>query len=609
MPSYADKLLKEIHEPRIVGVPPSNASRDLMRLPDGELRHYGGYLAKDGVIPVPLSMRPRLATYTEKIRPVYMRSQDNGLSWQERPMLPGTPGAVFQSPYSGRWLAIVSSAVEECPWRFLPNSMTDPGTYACLGDHVDGPFRVRRVYDGTLSSLRGIIAMRSRRRLLIAGCAKGVAVVLYSDDDGEHWHTAHVPPPPSFPIRPPHKWLRSDPHQEPTLVELSDGRLWMLTRTADEYFNQSFSDDGGVTWTAPEPSRFPGSQVMPTLKRLEDGRIMLFWCNAAVLPEQDRESVPECAESIRRGMKGAFLTNRNAFHVAISEDDGETWRGFRELLLNPLRNDSDYRRSGGNDLSADKGLHQSQAVELPYGKVLVSVGQHEKCRFLVIFDVNWLYESRRSDDFGRGLVNWSHHQVVRGVAGQNYGYGGHCAHNRRPGPQLVPDPDEPMSEALQIARHPDPRLLYEPQGAIWNFPAASSGTLRCQLRLATGFQGARISLHDRWVSPEDPTVSLYAAYLLDIDPAGRINGHQALSTEKRHLLTLRWKSCQDPDLAAASWAVDDGAERALDLLNCRPNGISYAHFQSTAPGSDPFGFLLSGIEFRDADENMEEESQ
>ncbi|MCX6848457.1 MAG: hypothetical protein NTY98_06020 [Verrucomicrobia bacterium] len=33
--------LAQVHAPIVVGVPPTNAIRDLMRLPDGELRHYG----------------------------------------------------------------------------------------------------------------------------------------------------------------------------------------------------------------------------------------------------------------------------------------------------------------------------------------------------------------------------------------------------------------------------------------------------------------------------------------------------------------------------------------------------------------------------------------
>ncbi|HEY9248280.1 MAG TPA: hypothetical protein VIO38_04080, partial [Rariglobus sp.] len=33
--------LKDVFSPRVVGVPPTNAIRDLRVLPDGEIRHYG----------------------------------------------------------------------------------------------------------------------------------------------------------------------------------------------------------------------------------------------------------------------------------------------------------------------------------------------------------------------------------------------------------------------------------------------------------------------------------------------------------------------------------------------------------------------------------------
>ena len=98
------------------------------------------------------------------------------------------------------------------------------------------------------------------------------------------------------------------------------------------------------------------------------------------------------------------FTNRDANHAALSLDDGKTWRGFREVLLNPIRNDSDFRTSGGKGEAVDKSVHQFQALEMPYGKILLSCGQHKYARRLILLDPKWLLETSREEDFAYRCV-------------------------------------------------------------------------------------------------------------------------------------------------------------------------------------------------------------
>ena len=100
--------------------------------------------------------------------------------------------------------------------------------------------------------------------------------------------------------------------------------------------------------------------MMPTLYRLSDGRALLLWCNTTPLPETDRTEEP-VPESAKNGRWEDVFTNRDACHAAISEDDGRTWIGFREMRLNPLRNAGDF----GSQASHDFSVHQPQALELP----------------------------------------------------------------------------------------------------------------------------------------------------------------------------------------------------------------------------------------------------
>lgn len=577
--------LTRIHAPTVVGVPPANAFRDLVQLPDGELRHYGFRREAQGA------------------SAVYLASRDHGLSWHECPAPAGCPGACVRSPWSGDWLALIDAHFMKADLHLdeVPLGL-GPGLYACRSSvGPDGPFECMRVADRRLVQLRLPLALRARRRW-VAACHRkdpdsvNRLVVFRSDDDGRTWsETTLADVPPHVPTGH-HRGVRWQNYAcEPTLVELSDGRLWMVIRTSHDRHYEAFSEDGGVTWTEPVPSRFFGTITMPTLFRLSDGRILHFWCNTTPLPELDHDRQPGLLEWERDGHGEDVFTNRDAFHAAISEDDGRTWIGFREVLLNERRNDSDFRSSGGNGDTLDKSVHQSQAVELPGGKVLVSVGQHPLCRRLLIFDPAWLYETGRSDDFRFGLGGWSTHLYVQGIVGNFKGFAGHCAYNRRPGAQLVPDPDGAPREVLQVARHADPRLVEERQGAVWNFPAARAGELRLELRLPSGGQGFRLCLLDRWFNPCDVVAHESAMVSVTVDGRGRVAGTTLdLPLDAWTELALRWT-----DAAGGSVALATPSDQAsLPLGMPSTNGISYLHLQSIATAPDPVGVLIRSVEAR-----------
>jgi hypothetical protein len=74
--------------------------------------------------------------------------------------------------------------------------------------------------------------------------------------------------------------------QEPTLQDLSDGRLITVMRTRTGYIHYALSADGGHTWDTPRPLRYTpgGSRVRQPLAscplyRLQDGRFVLIFHN------------------------------------------------------------------------------------------------------------------------------------------------------------------------------------------------------------------------------------------------------------------------------------------------------------------------------------------
>jgi hypothetical protein len=395
----------------------------------------------------------------------------------------------------------------------------------------------------------------------------------------------------------------------------------MILRCSQDVHYQSFSEDGGESWSPPEPSRFYGTLTMPRIGRLSDGRLLFIWNNTTPLPELSPENpvkrgLPETAKD---GTWEDVFTNRAVLHAAISEDDGHTWRGFRELYLDPRRNAPDYAESGGIDHS----VHQSQFLELEQGKILVSFGQHPLHRAMVVFDPGWLYETSRKSDFSMGLEDWCVHKFIAEIRG-------HCSYNRKTGASLVEHPDDPSRKVLRIRRPSDPELLVENDGAVWNFPSGEKGTLVTRVLLPGGSQGARISLVDRWFNPVDTNVYRSAMYSVELVPGQKVGilhhherpvpmneplnnrnqtvrtgdempetGYETLTLPPDTWQTLRfeWDGLADPSRDPCRLSINDSADPVqLSLQRTSLNGISYIHIISSAGTGDPDGLLLESVE-------------
>ncbi len=578
------EALRRIDAPRVVGVPPANACRGLVVMPDGEMRHYG--------------MRYTHGSQGDTSQPIYISSRDCGLSWREVSVEGSSAAAMVRSPWSGDFLTVLCRTgrpSHSMAAATVLSTVDGVGLFAFRSpEGPDGPFARSFVAARTGFMARLPLPLRGRHRWVqpfqcrIDGTTR--PGVLLSDDDGVTWREVILPSPPRHKVEWPHEGVRWQNYGcEPTVVELSDGKLWMLIRTSQDCHYEAFSSDSGETWTEPAPSRFYATITMPLLFHMSDGRLLVVWNNTTPLPELNHEAQAGLTKTEREGRSEDFFTNRDALHAAISSDDGKTWRGFRELYLNERRNDVDFRASGGNAGSLDKSIHQSQAVELPEGKILLAFGQHRLCRRLIIFDPDWLLENQRKDDFSWGLGGWSVQQYLESVAGNFRGVSGHCAYNRRAGASLVPHPDGLPREVLQVARHPDPRLAYEKQGAVWNFPCWQSGSLKLRLRMPEGSQGMQLCLVDRWFNPVDPVVAHFAQHVLRLDAAGRINDVSCLDPDTWAELEIRW------DKEKASFRMAGGAWHELPRLFPTRNGISYLHLQSAAAEADPIGVLIESV--------------
>lgn len=90
---------------------------------------------------------------------------------------------------------------------------------------------------------------------------------------------------------------------EHMLVELRDGRIWLLARSA-RGIAESFSADGGRTWTESKV-RFPHVSSRFFIRRLASGNLVL----------------------VRHGHLNERTAGRSHLRAFLSEDDGATWKG------------------------------------------------------------------------------------------------------------------------------------------------------------------------------------------------------------------------------------------------------------------------------------------
>ena len=147
---------------------------------------------------------------------------------------------------------------------FLLRSADEGQTWAaplsCMGSCTDTDYyvlnndRVLRLQSGRLlyaAARHSIYRVKDR-------LAPGALCFFCSDDDGRTWYKTAQELEMPFP---------GDPvgFQEPGLYQYPDGRLWCYIRTGLGCQFQCFSQDGGTTWSIPEPNYFFSSPPSPML--------------------------------------------------------------------------------------------------------------------------------------------------------------------------------------------------------------------------------------------------------------------------------------------------------------------------------------------------------
>ena len=550
VPAAADLLA-----PAIVGTFPENEA-DVVRLPDGTLKIF----------------------YNQRSEYVgSLTSHDHGRTWsdpQQEFAVSGETAHAMQVLLDRRGELQVYYLVIRRGGRKLGVDLFLDLWQATTRDGRQAWNTPKLAHAGAIGALRGIVQMTSGRIVIPfstahperkAGPPVGnfYTTAIYSDDDGATWQASS-----SQLTAPCTEGYNGGNYGavEPTIVEKQDGTLWMLIRTQTGRMYESTSADGRE-WSEAKPSVFYGSNSPAMLRRLDDGRLLVVWNNAQVGPRHEGQGV---------------YGGRDALHAAISDDDGKTWRGYREVYRDPTRH------GAGPELRNDRGTAYPDAVQAADGAIVLVTGQGEGRRAIIRFRPEWLLETSQSDDFSRGLEQW-HAQQETGPAQRFF-------RKRREGAQLVPHPDDPQRKVLSVGKRDDE----PPAGAVWNFPQGPEGELKLRLRITDDFQGATIVLTDRLYSPTDEAAENQARFAFTVVKERRKDAPLhiiAVEPGRWHDVSIQWsEGAMDLHLH-----VDGNRQLSAGYLmpqakdDGRLPGLSYLCIRSTAAATDPQGLLIERV--------------
>lgn len=494
-----------------------------------------------------------------------MRSTDNGRTWSDKEKV--------VMPPKDDWGGPMPLLDRDGELHFIIPKLRGEGRKPAVDRFID-LFHMRssngrtqwtnpeRIFEGYVGSFQGFIQMKSGRIIAPFGAwqagvpvappfGSNVTTCAYSDDGGRTWSQS------------PAKLIAPCPEDtngncygavEPTLIELRDGRVWMLIRTEAGFLYESFSKDG-AEWSPAQPSRFHSSHSPAFLLRLKDGRLVNFWNNCEGCP--------------RVGKDGVY-TGRDALHAAISNDDGKTWHGYREVYR-------DATRHGSPPKDGDRGTAYPHATETKDGRILLVSGQGAERRRRFLIDPEWLMEKSQTETFA-SIDSW---HLFKGI-GKPVRYW----RDRVQGPQLIAHPDHPHAKVLHL-RRPDRN---DADGATWNFPAAQRGKLTLRLRIGKAFGGAQIGLTNRMFEPCDDNGEKLATYALIVPPDGRIADGIGLTPGQWHTLNLAWN-----DKGSCTVTIDDAAKTTLPSRAPAPDGLSYLRLRSLSTAVDTAGFLIESL--------------
>ncbi|MGE3384866.1 MAG: sialidase family protein [Pyrinomonadaceae bacterium] len=270
--------------------------------------------------------------------------------------------------------------------------------------------------------------------------------VMLSDDDGTTWRRSES-------ILKTGGGGFESGASEPTVVELPDGRLWMLIRAQTGFLWESYSKDKGATWTPAAESALPSSNAPATALRLRSGEIAVAWNN-------------HVHSNYARQTLLAGLTK-----------DGKMFSGLREIDFTDFTDDP----AASIPHSTYAFLSETRDGDLAISYNKGNWSRHNRPTFAKV-SRKWLQEKRVDADLEDGRTGW---------------------HTIDPGPNLAAAVERYVLEEgklwLEIEQNPKNR---EATGIIRNVPLIVDGEV--ELAIQVSKPEAYLLFNNSLLSPRNP---------------------------------------------------------------------------------------------------------
>ncbi len=244
-----------------------------------------------------------------------MTSRDGGHTWGERRVIAEPPPGT-RSCYSPSLLRLADGSLLLGFFAYHSVAPIDSSGYVWVS-HDDGASftPLAQAWEHRpLGPAANVIKALSGGRLLWPVSAPSGLVdegqnvwingAIHSDDGGVTWRESE-------------SWVELPMRgaMEPHTEELRDGRVLMVMRTQLGAVFQSWSADGGATWSKPQTTGLRSPESCPELMRLpETGDLLIVWNNTPYDPAYYSHFGP-----------------RTPLTVAISSDEGATWGHVRDI--------------------------------------------------------------------------------------------------------------------------------------------------------------------------------------------------------------------------------------------------------------------------------------
>ncbi|UUO04754.1 exo-alpha-sialidase [Blastopirellula sp. J2-11] len=245
---------------------------------------------------------------------VARRSNDGGLTWGEKQVLQPNTGSLNVMSVTLRHLAPPTERHRPIGMFYLnKNSYSDIRVMLRISDDdcrtFGDPIRVSPHLGYHILNNDRVTRLSTGRLIVPLASTEDVQRVNHfvcqcclSDDGGETWRLGQESV--DYPKR---------GAMEPEVVEIDGNRVMMIFRNQLGHIAQSISLDGGETWSEPQSLGVPGPEAPATIRRIPStGDLLLIW-----------------NDNLEKGHHHGGA--RNPLTLAISSDEGKTWRLRRNV--------------------------------------------------------------------------------------------------------------------------------------------------------------------------------------------------------------------------------------------------------------------------------------